>query len=115
MEENSINKWLRYAIVVLVVLLIVSIVYEQSDNNIVTQTQTIVIGEKEPSKLIDINNCTKEEFMSIPGVGESKANEFIAARSEVGRFESIYDIKEYDIVGEKVFNDIKDKLTIGGS
>lgn len=115
MKENIIIKWLTYAIVVLVISLIVSIVYEQSENNIVTQNQTIVMGEKIPLKLIDINNCTKEEFMSIDGVGESKANKFIAIRDELGEFKNIYDIKKHDIVGEKVFNDIKDELMIGGS
>ena len=60
MKENKIIKWLTYAIVILVVLLVISIVYEQSGNNIITQTQTVIIGENIPSNLIDINNCTKE-------------------------------------------------------
>ena len=114
MKENAVIKFLTYTIVVLVICLVISIVYEQKENNIVNQTQTIVLGENNTPEYIDINNCSKEEFMSIEGVGELKANEFITKRTELGKFESIYDIKEHNILGEKVFNSIKDKLTIGG-
>ena len=39
--------------------------------------------KEEKDKLISINNGTKEDLMSLPGIGESKANNIIKYRLNI--------------------------------
>lgn len=62
-------------------------------------------------ELININTATIEELMTLPGVGESKANSIIEYR-ENKKFETIEDIKNVSGIGELVFEKIKAYITI---
>lgn len=70
--------------------------------------------EKEDNKdtLISINNATKEKLMTLPGIGESKAESIIKYRQENGDFKKIEDIKNVSGIGESVYNKIKDYIKI---
>lgn len=68
--------------------------------------------ENKDDELISINTATKEELMTLPGVGESKANTIIAYREEHGSFKEIEDIMNVSGIGESAFEKIKDKITI---
>jgi len=60
--------------------------------------------------LLDINTAAKEEFMTLPGIGESKAAAIIQYREEHGMFEAIEELMEIPGIKEGVFNKIKDKI-----
>jgi len=62
------------------------------------------------SKLISINEASKEELMTISGIGESKALAIIEYRKE-NRFEKIEDIKNVSGIGDSLFEKIKDYIT----
>ncbi len=64
------------------------------------------------SNLININNASKEEFMTLPGLGEAKANSIIEYRTKNGNFEIIEDIKKVSGIGEALFEKIKDYITV---
>ena len=70
------------------------------------------INEEITNKKISINNATKEEFLNLPGIGESKAEAIISYRNENGAFQSIEDIKNVSGIGDAVFEKIKDKITL---
>lgn len=75
------------------------------------------IVEKEDTKdeentLICINTASKEELMTLSGVGESKANAIIAYREENGTFEKIEDIMNVSGIGEAAFEKIKTQITV---
>ncbi len=76
--------------------------------------ETITTNNEEESKtnLISINKATKEELMSLPGIGESKALTIIKYREENGSFASIEDIKNVNGIGDSLFDKIKDYITI---
>lgn len=62
--------------------------------------------------LVDINSATKETLMSLPGIGESKADKIIAYRQSNGGFSSIEDIMLVDGIKEGLFNKVKDRICV---
>lgn len=61
---------------------------------------------------ININRASKEELMTLPGVGKSKAEAIIRYRSENGNFKSIEEIMEIEGIKEGVFKKIEDQITV---
>lgn len=51
--------------------------------------------------IIDLNTATKEQLMTVPGIGETYALRILAYRDEVGGFWSIEQLREVQGVGEK--------------
>lgn len=64
------------------------------------------------SKLISINTATKEQLMTLSGIGASKAEAIIKYREENGNFSNIEDIMNVSGIGESAFEKIKDNITI---
>lgn len=56
---------------------------------------------------VNINTASKEELMTLPGIGESKAEAIIQYREEHGNFESIESLMEIPGIKEGVYNKIK--------
>lgn len=61
--------------------------------------------------LVNINTASKEELMTLSGIGESKADAVIKYRSS-NKFNSIEDIKNVAGIKDGVFNQIKDQITV---
>ena len=72
-----------------------------------------VQGEDTPnsSSLVNINKASKEELMSLPGIGERKAEAIIKYRNSKS-FSNIEDIMNISGIKESAFNNIKDKICI---
>ncbi len=62
-------------------------------------------------RLVNINTASKEELMSLPGIGESKADAVMDYRLSCS-FKSIDDIKNVTGIKDGVFNQIKDQITV---
>lgn len=77
--------------------------------DIITNESTQV--SKSNSK-ISINTATKEELMNLNGIGESKAKDIINYRNENGLFKNIEDIKNVSGIGDKLFEKIKEQITV---
>lgn len=63
------------------------------------------------SSLVNINKASKEELMSLPGIGERKAEAIIKYRNSKS-FSNIEDIMNISGIKESAFNKIKDKICI---
>ena len=50
--------------------------------------------------------------MTLPGIGEAKAKAIISYREEVGAFQNIEELKEVDGIGDTLFDQIKENITI---
>jgi competence protein ComEA len=61
---------------------------------------------------ISINTATKEELMTLSGIGEAKANAIISYRQENGNFSNLEDIKNVSGIGDAVYEKIKNNITL---
>ncbi len=68
-------------------------------------------SDQNTRKLININVASKTELMTIPNIGESKADSIIIYRTE-NKFNKIEDIMNVSGIGESVFAKIKEFITV---
>lgn len=83
----------------------------QKDEN--TLKNDACIGEASSNTgLISINTATEEELSSLSGIGPSKAKQIVEYRTTNGPFNTIEDIKQVPGIGDSIFAQIKDYITI---
>ena len=80
---------------------------EDLSNQVSPQAQ-----ESSSSTLVNINSATKVQLMTLPGIGESKADDIIAYRTTNNKFETIEDIKKISGIKEAAFSKIKDLIVV---
>ena len=64
------------------------------------------------NNIVNINTASKEDLITIPGLGEAKAEAIIKHREDNGNFKSIEDIKNVSGIGDSLFEKIKDYITV---
>jgi competence protein ComEA len=64
------------------------------------------------SSKININTATLEELKTLPRVGDAIAQRIIDYREKNGPFRDIKDIKNVSGIGDKMFENLKDKITV---
>lgn len=62
--------------------------------------------------LINLNTAGKETLMTLPGIGEAKAEGIIKYREENGGFSSIEDVMNISGIKEGAYEKIKDLITV---
>ena len=75
-------------------------------------TDEYITNEIWESSKISINSATKEELMSLPSIGEAKANAIIEYRQKNRLFKKIEDIKNVKGIGNALYEKIKDYINI---
>ena len=63
--------------------------------------------------LININLATRDELTSLPAIGTTKADAIIAHRQTHGNFSAIEDIMDVAGIGQSIFDQIQNLITIG--
>lgn len=71
-----------------------------------------IYGSGDGDRLVNINKATRDELMTLPGIGGSKADDIISYREEHGKFSKIEDLMNISGIKTGVFNKIKDMITI---
>lgn len=82
---------------------------ENTENNKKNESNSITNNE---SNIININTASKEQLMTLPGIGESKAQAIISYREENGNFTSTEDIMQVKGIGQAIYEKIKDSITV---
>ena len=80
--------------------------YSLQNDACISNKQTYQSGK------ININTASKEELMTLTGIGESKAKEIISYRETNGSFQSIEEIKNVAGIGETIYAQIKENITV---
>ena len=68
---------------------------------------------QEEAGMVNINTADQAALMTLSGIGEAKAQAIITYRQEKGLFKTIEDLKKVSGVGDKTFESIKTKITVG--
>lgn len=84
---------------------------EENSLENIDPNQAANIGAINKSELININTASKEELMSLPNIGDKRADAIIEYRS-ANKFEKIEDIKNVTGIGDKFYEALKDLITI---
>ena len=61
---------------------------------------------------VDLNTASKELLMTLPGIGEARAEAILAYRSEHGRFRSIEEIQNISGIKSSLFEKIREKIMV---
>ncbi|MDF2473099.1 MAG: hypothetical protein K0R21_881 [Anaerocolumna sp.] len=69
-------------------------------------------SNQDGANTVNINTAAKEELMTLPGIGEAKANSIIAYRQENGEFKNIDEIMNIEGIKDSVFNKISELITV---
>ena len=85
---------------------------KNEETNIENKTDKEITDDENKDKLISINKGTKEELMSLAGIGESKANNIIKYREENGEFKNLEDLMNVSGIGEAAYSKIKDYIKL---
>ncbi len=64
------------------------------------------------NSLININNADKESLKTLPGIGDTLAQNIIDYRENISLFYNIVDIKNVDRIGDKIYEKIKNLITV---
>lgn len=62
--------------------------------------------------MIDLNSATKEQLMSLPGIGDAMAERIMLRRQELGRFRRIDELRKVKGIGEKKFEKLKPYIEV---
>ena len=68
--------------------------------------------EERMTSKININTATIKELITLNGIGDSKAQNIITYREENGLFKTIEDIENVSGIGDTIFINIKDQITV---
>ncbi len=70
-------------------------------------------GSKSTDQKININTASSEDLQKLPRVGPAVAQRILDYRKENGNFKRVEDIMKVRGIGEKIFAQIKDMITVG--
>jgi competence protein ComEA len=74
-------------------------------------TGNVTSGTEEKGK-IDLNEATREELMTVPGIGPATADNILRYRESAGPFRNIEDLLEVDRIGDKTLEKLKEYLEV---
>ena len=121
-EKNKISDKtvIRLLIAIIIILLIYILGMQAVDilNNIpyetqVTAEETIIENTTEAvNNKVNINSDNIFELTSLKGIGNAKAEAIIEYRKENGDFISIDELKEVPGIGDSLFEQIKNSITV---
>ena len=111
----TITKQERIVIVFLIGCLLLGIgakVFRTYHTAPVETSRRTEIPSYERGGFVNINDASAEELMTLKGIGRVLAHRIVAHRNSEGIFTEIDEIKSVKGIGEKVFNKIKNRISV---
>ena len=89
----------------------VIVIKSKNNEEVYIDSDVDINNNNNNNQLIDINTCTIDELLTLPGIGESKANNIIEYRKK-NKFNTINDIMNVSGISESLFNKIKEYIKV---
>jgi competence protein ComEA len=64
---------------------------------------------------VNINSASADQLTALPGIGPSYAQRIVEYREKNGPFKRVEDILNVRGIGEKTFEKIRERITIGAA
>ena len=87
-------------------------VYYTQKNKFDTENGYDRLSGENSTEIVNINSADMHQLCRISGIGEATAEEILAYRKKKGTFKSIEEIKNIKGIGNRKFEEIKDKITV---
>ena len=62
---------------------------------------------------ININTASSDDLTALPGIGKAYADRIVQYREKNGPFKKVEDLLNVQGIGEKTFERIRDRITVG--
>lgn len=85
---------------------------EEIELGLTQRVDSMIDRNKVDKDKININKATKDELMTLTGIGEAKAISIIEYRERNGEFKKIEDIMNISGIKNSAFEKISDKITV---
>ncbi len=95
---NKTHKGLSVGLMVALVILSIGWAYAQT---------------AAPKGKVNINTASQSELEALPRIGPKVAQRIIEFRTQNGNFKKVEDIMKVKGIGEKIFQQLKDLITVG--
>ena len=70
------------------------------------------LEREQAAGIVNLNTASKEQLMTLTGIGESRAEDIIRYRKESGGFQSVEEIMKVPGIKEAAYLKIKDSITV---
>ena len=77
------------------------------------QTMDVPVSEEAPEDgKVDLNQASKEELMTLSGIGEARADAILKYRQDHGGFRSAEELKEVEGIKDGIYDKIKEQIKV---
>ncbi len=83
---------------------------KKADQSTERQTSTTAVNGK--AQLVNINSASLSELMTLPGIGEIRAQAIVDYRLEHGLFTATSEIMNVSGIGEKTYEKLREKICV---
>ena len=84
----------------------------KDQEKIVVPAKNTPSGTSASGGLMNINTATRDQLLTLPGIGEAKAAAIISYRDAHGGFKSVEELQKIEGIKSGVFNKIKDSVSV---
>ena len=110
---NNKSKHLKrtFSALTLGAILLVNASLGFANETSVTQSAQTESVERAEQQIVNLNNSTFEQLVTLKGIGQTKAQAIIVYRQQVGGFKTIDELTKVSGIGDKIVSQNKTRLS----